>query len=570
MRHAFIITGWVVATAVGLGIADAADGPTAAAATPDSPVVVVPASRHDVSPPLREQPASPVREAISEHREPSVPEGLNRLPDGWNGTVATRSSQLFNQSSPGLSGPMPAFSANSEGLGAGFAGYSITGVPPDTTGAVGADYYMQWVNSHFVLFHKDGSVVDLSGNDWRAGSSIWSGFGGPCQNSNDGDPVVLYDQLAGRWMMSQFALNNYPTGPFYQCFAVSTTGDPLGTWNRYQFEWPSSYLNDYPKIGLWPDGYYMTVNQFQWNSSISNFNWKGGAVAVFDRAKMVLGQAATMQYWNLGVFYGALLPADLDGSTPPPAAAPGLIFGLGSNAIQMWLATVDWATPGNSHLSSSPDVTVPIGATTNSASIDQPGTTSDLYSIGNQLMYRAPYRNLGDHEAVVLTQSTGATSGISWYELRGLSTTPTLHQEGRYQPDSDERWMGSIAMDAAGNIAVGYSVSGAALSPSIRVVGREAGDPAGQMTFDEATVTTGSGHQNPFGGDNRWGDYSTMAIDPTDDCTFWYTQEYVAGTGQFIWRTRVAAFRFPSCNPTSIFGDDFEGGTTGAWSSTTP
>lgn len=130
--------------------------------------------------------------------------------------------------------------------------------------------------------------------------------------------------------------------------------------------------------------------------------------------------------------------------------------------------------------------------------------------------------------------------------------------------------MGSIAMDAAGNIAVGYSVSGAALSPSIRVVGREAGDAAGQMTFGEGTVVTGSGHQNPFGGDNRWGDYSTMAIDPTDDCTFWYTQEYVAGTGQFIWRTRVAAFRFPSCSVSSIFSDSFEGGTTGAWSSTTP
>jgi hypothetical protein len=185
-------------------------------------------------------------------------------------------------------------------------------------------------------------------------------------------------------------------------------------------------------------------------------------------------------------------------------------------------------------------------------------------------MFRAAYRNFGDHESVVLSHAVGNPAGMRWYEIRDPGGTPVLYQEGTYSPDADERWMGSISMDAAGNIAMGYSVSGSATSPSIRATGRLAGDPLGTMTFSELEIATGAGHQNPSYGQNRWGDYSAMSIDPADDCTFWYTQEYVTTVGQYIWKTRIAAFKFNECSADSIFNDGFESGDTGGWSSVVP
>jgi hypothetical protein len=262
------------------------------------------ASRFDISPPLVDMAltAQDSRSFVVEHREPKVPEGINRLPDDWEGTLGVRHSPHVHQTEIGNRGTLPTPTVNVLGLGRGFPGYSITGSPPDTTGAPGLDHYVQWVNVHYAFFTKDGSVVDLVGNDFVSGSALWNGFGGACEADNDGDPIVVYDQLADRWMMSQFAADSGgTTGPFYQCIAVSQTSNPLGSWYRYEYAWPSNWFNDYPKFGLWPDGYYLTVNQF--TNPVGS--WRGAGVAVFEREKMISGNpSASILYWNLGGFLG--------------------------------------------------------------------------------------------------------------------------------------------------------------------------------------------------------------------------------------------------------------------------
>ncbi len=497
------------------------------------------------------------------------------MPEGWSGTKGTRFSPHVFQKAPGSRAAIPAPTVNVEGLGTGIPGYSLGGVPPDTCGGVGPNYFTQWVNTSFAFFDKSGAMVDLSGNDWRNGNTLWSGFGGRCENTNDGDPIVVYDQLAGRWVMTQFGLGA-GSGPHSQCVAVSTTGDPLGTWTRTEYEWPSNFLNDYPKLGVWPDGYYLAVNQFLCDNSW-NCNWRGAGVAVFDRENLLQAVAPRApQYFNIGVSYGSLLPADVDGDTPPPDGAPGYYFAAyngSTDYMDIWETSIDWDTPANSTCgigTNDPNSRVTLTAFSTSGTIDQPGTTDDLDSLSPRLMFRAAYRNFGDHESVVLSHAVGNPAGMRWYEIRDPGGTPVLYQEGTYSPDADERWMGSISMDAAGNIAMGYSVSGSATSPSIRATGRLAGDPLGTMTFSELEIATGAGHQNPSYGQNRWGDYSAMSIDPADDCTFWYTQEYVTTVGQYIWKTRIAAFRFNECSADSIFNDGFESGDTGGWSLVVP
>ncbi|RLE19746.1 MAG: hypothetical protein DRJ65_19750 [Acidobacteria bacterium] len=533
--------------------------------------------KFDISPPLRDiEVPEDAEQPLKISREHKTPEGLNTLPEGWNGKTGTRFSPHVLQKASGTRAAIPAPTVNIEGLGKGISGYSLGGVPPDTTGGVGPNYYIQWVNTAYAFFDKTGAMVNLPGNDWRNGNTIWSGFGGKCQTTNDGDPIVIYDQLAGRWVMTQFGLSASGTGPHSQCVAVSTTGDPLGTWARTEYEWPSNYLNDYPKMGVWPDGYYLAVNQFSCNNSWS-CSWHGGAVAVFDRENLLQGIAPRApQYFDLGSIYGSLLPVDIDGDIEPPEGSPGYFIAIKggvSHFLRIWETSIDWDTPANSTCgtaSNDPSSSVAVTSFSNTNGIDQPGTTEDLDSLSPRLMFRAPYRNFGDHESIVLTHTVGNPGGMRWYEIRDPGGSPVLYQEGTYVPDADERWMGAVSMDSSGNIAMGYSVSGAVISPSIRATGRLADDPLGTMTFSELEIATGSGHQNPSGDQNRWGDYSTMSIDPSDDCTFWYTQEYITGIGSFLWRTRIAAFKFDECITDSIFADGFESSDIGAWSVATP
>lgn len=441
----------------------------------------------------------------------------------------------------------PVTLANFDGLGEGFAGpagtFVVNTAPPDTNGAVGPNHFVQIVNMDLAVFDKTGTPLfgPVPTN------TLWSGFvGGNCGAQNDGDPVVTYDCIADRWIVSQLQVT---ITPFEQCVAVSATPDPTGSYFRYAFSYPDGFP-DYPKMGVWPDGYYITYNVF--NNAATAFLYAKSCA--FDRANMLTGAAATQVCFNIPNF-GGLLPADVDGRTLPPAGAPNPIVALGasSTTLALWKFHTDFTTPANATFTGPTPLTVPAyteACASSATCIPQSGGGS-LDSLSDRLMYRAAYRNFGDHESIVVNHAVtaGSSVGIRWYELRGVTTTPTVFQSGTFAPDANFRWMGSAATDQSGNIAIGYSVSSTLIKPQIRITGRLAGDPAGTLTLGETTVIAGAGAQ---GGDlTRWGDYSSMSIDPVDDCTFYSSNEYIPLDGTFNWRTRIASFQISPC------GDDF-------------
>jgi hypothetical protein len=455
---------------------------------------------------------------------------------------------------------------------------NVNGVlPPDTNGDVGPNHYMQWVNLSFAIYSKTGQL--LYGP--AAGNTLWSGFGGACQTSNDGDPIVQYDHLADRWMVSQFALPNYPSGPFYQCIAVSQTGDPTGSWYRYQFQISTTKMNDYPHFGVWPDGYYMSVNQFVGN------NWGGAGAVVFERQKMLLGQPAQAVYFDLYSIdpnLGGMLPTDLDGQAPP-AGTPDYFmeaddngYGFPQDQLEMWAFSVNWTNPGASsftHVANLATAAFDSNMCNGSRNcIRQQGTTRRLDAIADRLMYRLQYRNFGSYQTIVANHTVDVNNtdraGIRWYELRNSGSGWNIYQQGTYSPDATGRWMGSAAMDASGNIAIGYSASTNTMYPAIRYTGRLAGDALGTLSQGEATLFAGTGAQTHSA--SRWGDYSSLSVDPVDGCTFWYTNEYIQTTGSAPWRTRIGSFQLPGCGgPTTgaLQGSVTDAGTSAAISGAT-
>jgi hypothetical protein len=443
---------------------------------------------------------------------------------------------------------IPSTTSNFDGVGNGFTGpsgtFSVSSAPPDTNGATGLNHYLQIVNTSFAIFNKSGSAIygPVPIN------TLWSGFGGLCQADNDGDPTVVYDRLADRFVISQFAVTGADGAgtPFLQCVAVSQTADPTGAYYRYSF--PYNFFNDYPKMAVWPDAYYMTVNEF--NAAGTAF--LGAGLVAMDRTKMLTGQPATQQLFTTSTTYGGLLPSHVDSAQLPPTGAPNHIVGLGAttSTIAYWNFHVDFANSANTTLSGPTELSVApyAEACAGGTCIPQSGTTQQLDSLADRLMNRLAYRNFGDHEAMVVNHSVtaGSSVGVRWYELRvGPGNSLSVFQQGTYAPDSSYRWMGSIAMDQAGDMALGYSVSSSSLHPQIRYTGRLAGDPAGQMAQGEATIIAGAGSQTA--NLSRWGDYSAMTVDPADDCTFWYTNEYIPSNGTFNWKTRVGTFKFPNC-----------------------
>lgn len=404
--------------------------------------------------------------------------------------------------------------------------------PPDTDGDVSPDYYMQMVNLSFQIYDKNGN--SLYGP--YQNSTIWSGFDGPWTGTNDGDPIVLYDQYADRWLASQFSLPNYPSGPFYMLIAISTTNDPRGGWYRYAYSF--SQMPDYPKFGVWPDGYYLTTNRF----APPNLSFAGAGVYAIDRAAMLSGNSsAAIISWNLSTSYGSLLPADFDGATPP-AGSPAYLVNLGSGLLRVWQATVNWSNPSSSTLSSPLSLSTQ-SFSTSSIVINQPGTSQTLDPLSDRLMFRLQYRNFGTHQSMVCNHTVNAGSGqagVRWYELRKTTGNWAIYQQGTFAPnDGLDRWMGSVAMNGVGDIAIGYSVAGKTLYPSIRFAGRTAGNTLGNLDIVETSIVEGTKSQT---GVNRWGDYSMMSVDPVDDNTFWYTNEY--SNGGWNWKTRIASFNF--------------------------
>lgn len=436
-----------------------------------------------------------------------------------------------------------------------FDGISATGfVPPDTVGAVGPAHYIQAVNAAFAIYDKNGNL--LAGPSPI--NSLWNGFGGPCEADNNGDPIVRYDHLANRWLISQFAVHSPPD--YRQCIAISRTDDPIaGGWHLYAFPTDDSTGNpvnpDYPKIGVWPDGYYMGTQRWFPNGGLD--------VWAFEREQMLAGAPAAVVQFFVNPPSLFLMPSDLDGP-PPPVGTPNFFsrpvdgdrFG-GVDRLQVFAFQVDWVN----HASSSFDLlsqlpTEPFDSVLCSASlldtcIPQPGTAQLLETLSVWAMWRLQYRNFGTHETLVTNHTVDANgqslAGIRWYELRRPAAgTWSIFQQGTYAPDSVNRWMGSLAMNQNGSIALGFSASNKQVFPSIRYASRKIGDPLGLLT-QERTLVTGGGSQTSSS--SRWGNYSSMDVDPVDDCTFWYTTEYYDTTSTAGWRTCVSNVSPEPCIP---------------------
>ncbi|HEX8230592.1 MAG TPA: S-layer homology domain-containing protein [Chloroflexia bacterium] len=503
------------------------------------------AVRHDVSAPLRSiRPIPPA--PVAEREENGVENGLP--PFGPSEPIQDPSVQDFF-------GPLAIATPDRSIEGQ----YNYWGVsPPDTDGDVGPNHYVQMVNLGFQVYDKSGNVLYGPANT----NTIWSGFGGQCELQNAGDPIVLYDQLADRWLLSQFTSAIDPpdpaipvgTGPYYECIAISTTPDPTGSYYRYAFQVSETSFEDYPHFGVWPDGYYMTTNEFAASTAGT-----GAGIFAFEREKMLVGQQADMIYFALGLPYGGLLPSDLEGYTLPPANSPNFILGLQrSTANQLHMFKFDVVTWDPPVATLSNPVVIPVNAwdaefctASREACIPQPSPGVPLEAIADRLMYRLVYRNFETHESLVANHTVDAGSsraGIRWYEIRDPNgVAPTVHQQNTYAPaDGLHRWMGSLAMDRLGNIALGYSVSSTSTTyPSIRYTGRVFTDTLSTLPQGEGEIIAGSGAQT---GSARWGDYSSMHVD-TDECTFWYTTEYYDVSSFNGWKTRIGSFRFANCAP---------------------
>lgn len=435
---------------------------------------------------------------------------------------------------------------NFEGLGNN--SIVVGAIPPDTEGSVSDTQYVQWINSSIAVFDKKTGNILVGPVD---GNTLFTGTGGGlCETDNDGDPIVLWDKAAHRWLLTQFAVTGGP--PFFECVAISSTSDATGTFNRYILQFNS--FNDYPKIGVWPDAYYFSYNFFNASGNFTN-----AEVCALERSKLIAGASAQFVCFSDPNDF-TLLPSDLDGSTPPPVGSPNYFVDIVPNTsgpsttLNLFKFHVDWVTPANSTFTGPTPISVaPYNLACGGSGgdcIPQPDPTQVLESGGDRMMYRLAYRNFGTHESLVVNHSvdigTGQT-GIRWYELRNPGTTPMVFQQGTYAPGTNSRWMGSIAMDKSGDILLGYSLSSTTVHPSIFVAGRVPGDPLGTLE-SEVLAVAGGGSQVQAGNNvNRWGDYSTMSLDPVDDCTFWYTQEYLQFDGAFNWFTHISSFKFPTC-----------------------
>ena len=486
--------------------------------------------KHDVSPPLRDiKPVvMPPRHEHEANINPHVNTGHTDQPD-----------PVVQSSLSAVAMPSPILNFN----GIPFPGVACNCAPPDTNGEVGLTQYVQIVNEGYQVFNKStgASVLGPVGI-----TTIWGGFGGVCQNAGDGDPVVLYDQIANRWVVTQFAGSSVPTD---ECIAVSTTSDATGSYNRYGFHLGTNFF-DYPHLGVWPDAYYMAMDVYDPTGTIR----LGPQPFAFDRTAMLAGASAT--FITTGITGGSgedlYLPSDLDGGTLPPSGAPNsFVEWPGSGTYKVYHFHVDFGTPSNSTFSlfANPSAAgFTVLCPTTRACVPEPNGSS-LDAIGDRFMFRLAYRNFGDHEAVVTnyTVSSGGVAGIRWIELRNVTGGPvTVFQQSTYQPDTTWRWMGSAAMDGSGNLALGFSVSSSSVVPGLRYAGRLATDPLNTLAQGEAVLFAGQGSQTGTG--NRWGDYSDLTVDPVDNCTFWYTNEYYpTGSSQFNWRTRIGNFKFATC-----------------------
>src|SRR5438477_2370561 len=525
---------------------------------------------HDVSPPLRVLAANRV---APDAEDPADEPDLGPTPgadSGYSGDGALQSALL--------PATIPSTAQNFEGL-SNQDNFNIFGFrvnPPDPVGEVGPNNYVEMVNLTFAVYDKAGTRL-LGPVDT---GTLWSGFAVPDCTDPSGDPVVLYDQITDRWILSQFTTSGLddPSKPFWNCVAVSTTSDPTGSYYRYAFETGHfQFFPDYPKYGNWTDSYVLTTREF--GPTVEY----GIGVYALEKNKMVNGEPArAISFFLDGNAPGmvplvgdGLLPADIDGRQKPKTdtAIPivgtqddGGGYGATFDALNIWDLSVKWNSAPSSTLTLNTqlptaafDSIFPCAPTARDC-LPQPGIVNpdqylDILSYRQRPTFRLAYRNFKSYESLVTSQSVEATPGVAgerWYEIRRTGGTYSLYQQGTYAPgDGVHRWMGSIAQDKKGDMGLGYSVvNGTTVFPGIRYTGRLAGDPLGQMTLGEGTIINGSGVQTTT--NSRWGDYTDMTVDPVDDCTFWYVNEYYPVSGTPAdgrpWHTRIASFKLPGCS----------------------
>lgn len=459
--------------------------------------------------------------------------------------------------------PMPAPSLSFEGIinrNNGEA-YGLVFVPSDTNGDAGLNHYVQVTNALVRIYDKNGTPVTPPFKQ----SDLFAPLGTPCAARNDGSPTVLYDTLADRWLLTQYC-TAFP--PFRQMVAISRSGDPTGAWNLYEFIMPNNRLNDYAKFGVWPNAYYMTTDEFVGS------DYLGSGAFAFNREKMLAGDpGAGYVYFYLPSTNvnrtGGLLPADLDGYTPPLSTTSGIFAGYISNdygdpidAIRLFELNPNFANPLSSTFTERPESPIEVAvfdptSPPNRADIAQPAPGDFIDSQSDRLMYRVAYRNLGARESLVFNQTVRVTpldqpyrAGVRVYEFsRPPSGGPFAVREHTTLGDGPHsRFMGGAAQDHQGNIAIEYSVSSATKMPSIYYTGKLASDPMGTFREERALVD-GTGVQTAFG--FRWGNYTGMTVDPADDCTFWMTNQYYTAESQaespFAWLTRIGKFKFDEC-----------------------
>ena len=502
---------------------------------------VIKASHHDVSPPFSQM-------AVGASSNGGGRDNQNITARSTGALISNPNSDPLATTFAGpLSGVTSALNFDGQSAQDNRDLFGFAFVPPDTNGAVGTKQFVQMVNVTIAVYAKSSGALELGP---AAIHSLWSGFGGLCElgggiptYADGGDPVVLFDHLAGRWLVTQLQYDTTLTHTA-ECIAVSTSSDATGSYNRYEYDFGSNFP-DYPKFGVWPDAYYNTINVFP------PHGFAGAEACAFDRNAMLAGATASAICFPPLSTVSSLLPADLDGSTLPPTGAPNYLVGLAdSTHLNLFRFHVDFSNPAKSSLTGPTLISVApyseiCARATTVACIPEPNPGEKVDGLADRVMFRLAYRNFGDHESLTVNHTVqgGALAGVRWYEIRKPSA-PFVYQQSTLVDPNVNYWLGSIAMDKIGNIALGFSASSHLVFPSVYIGGHAASDPAGAM-FGPMVLVNGSGVQ--FNSFKRWGDYSSMTVDPTDDCTFWYTQEYYATTGSFNWATRIGSFKFNSC-----------------------
>ena len=555
---------WMWTTVVCL-FAALAITPSAAQQTPTKPQVLSNAVvnepiQFDVSPPLAELvTAAPAQQGVRLMHAPLLPK-LQQLTGAQQSQGAGAAGSLQPLIAPLISATL---GLSFEGVGntstlncPSVAGFTVA--PPDANAAVGDTQVVQWVNVCYAVFDKSTGAL-IAGP--FAGTNFWAGFGAPCETNNDGDIIIQWDKTNHRWLAAQ---NVFSGPPYYTCVAVSQTADATGSYFRYTFPQPG--FPDYPKWGLTRSVYYQTQNVFGFGSTGFGVN-----VCAYDAKNMLKGSSKATQVCifdnsNGTSFDDSMLPADDDSDSGPTKSEVllGSIdnFFPGDTHVYEYVFDVNFGNPAKSTLAGvngSMPISVPAfnlafcsGQYRITDCVKQPGTIYQLDTLGDRLMYRLAHFNERGTQHFLVTHSVNNTTAVAarWYEFRaqGLGTTSlSLYQSGQTPDDGEYRWMGSVAIDQSGDIAIGYSRSSATLGdyPSIYYAGQTAGDPLG-TTETEALIKQGSGSQTDTA--DRWGDYSSMALDGNDSCTFWYTTEYYPATGRFSWYTWLASLKFPNCH----------------------